>query len=103
MATPVYEWICELVDQGNYYWSQHADLERQADDLTVSQVEQAILQGRVLENHPDTGRGESCLIAGFCDTGIPIHVVCGIRGGLPVIITTYIPMPPKFKNPYQRG
>jgi hypothetical protein len=103
MALPAFEWIREQVESGRYFWSHHADQERQADELTIAQVEQAVLQGRVIENYPDTGRGESCLIAGFCDDGTPIHVVCGVRSGQPVIVTTYVPTPPKFKNPFQRG
>ena len=35
-----------------------------------------ILTGEILEQYPDTGRGESCLILGFSVTK-PIHVVCG--------------------------
>lgn len=36
-------------------------------------------------------------------SGKPVHVVCGSRGDSLVIITVYIPSPPKFKNPYERG
>ncbi|MFA7242300.1 MAG: DUF4258 domain-containing protein [Sulfuricellaceae bacterium] len=97
------DWVCKQIRIGRYYWSYHGDQERQADNLTIAEVENAIECGRVIECYPDTGRGESCLIAGFSDGGIPIHAVVGIRGGLPVIVTTYIPKPPKFKTPYERG
>lgn len=49
------------------------------------------------------GRGESCLLVGFTDAGKPVHVVCGRLGIALVIVTVYIPTPPKFKNPYERG
>ncbi|MFZ2727490.1 MAG: hypothetical protein WAX77_14640 [Methylococcaceae bacterium] len=42
-------------------------------------------------------------MAVFNDNGIPIHCVCGYMGQTLVIITVYIPTPPKFKNPYERG
>jgi hypothetical protein len=42
-------------------------------------------------------------VAGFTDTGKPIHMVCGARGDWLVVITVYIPRPPRFKTPYQRG
>jgi len=32
-----------------------------------------------------------------------VHVVCGERERQMVIITVYIPRPPKFKTPYERG
>ncbi len=48
-------------------------------------------------------RGESCLMVGFTNAGKPLHVVCGELEGNLVIITVYIPTPPKFGNPYERG
>jgi len=56
-----------------------------------------------IEKYNDTGRGESCLVAGFNQQGKPIHIVCGHYHDELIIITVYIPTPPKFKNPYQRG
>jgi len=86
-----------------YYFSCHGDQERQHDNLTVAEIEEALLSGRILETYKDTGRGESCLVAGFTNAGKPIHVVCGKRAHWLAIITVYIPGPPKFKPPYERG
>ncbi len=97
------EWIQEQIRQGKYFFSKHGDQERQNDNLTISEVKESLLSGRILEQYKDTGRGESCLVAGFTEEGKPIHTVCGWRGGWPVIITVYIPRPPKFKTPYERG
>jgi len=96
-------WIQEKISQSDYYFSQHGDRERQNDNLSISEVEEALLQGRILEYYPDTGRGESCLVVGFTDDGKPIHVVCGRQRETLAIITLYIPSPPKFKNPFERG
>jgi len=71
--------------------------------LTIAEVEEALSAGRVLEQYEDTGRGESCLVVGFTETGKPLHMVCGEIEDRVVIITVYIPTPPKFKNPYERG
>ncbi len=73
-----------------------------ADDLTFYQVEEAVLNGMILEQYPDTGRGESCLVSGFSEN-IPIHIVCGWRGDEIAIITVYVPKPPKFRDPWTRG
>lgn len=97
------KWIQSKVRHSQYYLSRHADRERQEDNLAIEEIEQAILSGRVLEQYEDTGRGESCLVAGFTDEGKPVHSVCGYRGEWMVVITIYIPRPPKFKNPYERG
>ena len=96
-------WIKESVQCGAYRYSRHGDQERQNDNLTLADVSQALLTGRIIEQYSDTGRGQSCLVVGFTDNGVPVHVVCGCMGETLVIITVYIPTPPKFKNPFERG
>ena len=96
-------WIQTRVRNGQYYFSRHADQERQNDNLTVVEIEEALLKGTILEQYDDTGRGESCLAVGFTDSGKPIHVVAGRRGDDLAIVTAYIPTPPKFKSPYERS
>ncbi|HNA64311.1 MAG TPA: DUF4258 domain-containing protein, partial [Saprospiraceae bacterium] len=76
-------------------YSRHGDRERQNDGLSLAEVEQALGSGRIIEQYGDTGRGESCLLAGFTDGGKPVHVVCGRMNDGLVVITVYIPMPPK--------
>lgn len=97
------EWIIERVKKGEYYFSKHGDQERQNDNLTIAEVEEALITGRILEQYEDTGRGKSCLVVGFAGQGKPLHIVCGQRGDWLAIITVYIPQPPKFKTPYERG
>lgn len=96
-------WIKKCVTDSNYYFSKHGDQERMDDDLTISDIEEALLCGRILEDYPDDKRGKSCLVVGFSNSGIPIHTVCGERNDRMVVITVYIPKPPKFKTPYERG
>ncbi|MBF0176446.1 MAG: DUF4258 domain-containing protein [Magnetococcales bacterium] len=97
------EWIRHSVREDTYFYSRHGDQERGNDGLTLVEVEQAILTGRMLEQYDDTGRGESCLVVGFTHAGKPVHVVCGQWEERMVIITVYIPGPPKFKTPFERG
>jgi hypothetical protein len=92
-------WIQSKIRGGQ----RRGEQERQNDNLTVAEVEEALLTGRMLEQYEDTGRGESCLVIGFTESGKPLHVVCGEIEGRVVIITVYIPAPPKFKTPYERG
>jgi len=95
--------IINKIISNEYEYSHHADIERIADDLTFSQIEQAILSGEILEDYPNISkRKERCLIIGFSGD-IPIHVVCGWRGKRIVIITVYTPTPPKFIDPWTRG
>ena len=97
------KWIQDKLRKEEYYFSRHGDKERQNDNLTILEVEEAILSGLILEQYVDTGRGESCLVVGFTSFGKPNHIVCGKTDEELTIITVYIPSPPKFKNPYERG
>jgi hypothetical protein len=97
------DWIHRKVKTEKYYFSKHGDQERQNDNLTIQEIQEALLAGRILEHYADTGRGVSCLVVGFTNEGKPLHVVCGENGEWLVIVTVYIPTPPKFKTPYERG
>lgn len=59
------ETIKNAIKADLYLYSFHADIERKADNLTIAQVEEALLNGEILEQYSDTGRGSSCLIVGF--------------------------------------
>ena len=91
-----------MIRINQYVYTHHAEIERKADELTFAQVEEAVLDGNILEQYPDSGRGESCLILGF-SKDVPIHTVCGWRGEKVAFITVYIPKPPKFIDPWTRG
>lgn len=73
------EEIKAKIRANQYLYSHHAEIERKADELTFAQVEEAALNAGILEQYPDLGRGQSCLIPGFAKD-VPIHIVCGWRG-----------------------
>ncbi len=95
-------WIISKIKEDNYILSQHADNERMNDNLMLYEIEYAIINGTILESYPEDKRGSSCLIVGFAKSGKPIHIVCGQSSDELIIITVYIPTPPKFTNPYER-
>jgi hypothetical protein len=70
------EEIKAKIRDDQYLYSLHAEVERRVDELTFAQVEEALLGGEILEQYPDTGRGESCLVVGFAGD-VPVHMVCG--------------------------
>lgn len=88
----------------NYEISLHADDERIAEELTIYQLEHALLDCKIIEEYPDDPRGESCLAVGFTTEDIPIHIVCGktLSGNL-IWITVYIPTMPKWRDPFTRN
>lgn len=93
--------IKQKVADGEYVFTYHAEIERKADDLAFYQIETSMLNGEILEEYPDLGMGESCLVLGFSEN-IPIHTVIGWRGEKVAIITVYVPKPPKFIDPWTR-
>jgi len=95
------EVIKSKIRLNQYVYTHHAEIERISDKLTFAEIEEALLNGEILEQYPDTGRGESCLIVGFANN-LPIHIVCGWRGDKVALITVYIPSPPKFVDPWTR-
>lgn len=93
--------IKDRVRAGNFRFSLHAEMEAEADNLDIAQIVEAILNGEILERYPDTGRGESCLVVGFAGQ-TPVHIVCSKRAGNVIVVTVYIPGPPKFIDPWTR-
>ena len=97
------EEIKAAVENNEFVLSQHAHEERQAESISVDDIKTAIISGEILENYPEDKRGESCLIFGYSNVR-PIHVVCGkSKIGWLKVITVYIPKPPKWVTPKQRG
>lgn len=100
--------IKQCIIEKSYEFSFHAQQERLADDLDITDIETAIMNGEVLEDYPDDPRGESCLLLGYVEEN-PLHIVVGWAGmKLSVnktmrIITVYIPRPPKWQTPWRRG
>lgn len=86
-----FEKIREKIKKKNYLFSEHADEERTKDQLTVQEIEEAIIAGRVVEERLDDSRGQSRLVAGKSKNGKLIHAVIGVRFEKPVIVTVYLP------------
>lgn len=104
METNVIEtWIRERIRRLEYVISQHAEMERRNDGLTLADVECTLSNGSVIEDYPDTGRGPSWLVCGRVDEK-PVHVVCARnKHSWLVIVTVYIPSLPKWKTPTERN
>ncbi|MBI2334720.1 DUF4258 domain-containing protein [Candidatus Daviesbacteria bacterium] len=71
-----------------YDLSEHAHKERQEEQITIQEIEQAILKGVIIEKYPEDPRGKSCLVGTK-----NLHVVCGFRGERLLIVTNYRPKP----------
>ena len=92
------DFVRNEIEKQSYEISLHADDERIADGLTVSQLEFVLSKCKIIEQYSDDPRGESCLTVGFSPDGMPVHVVCGKNPSEHLILATvYIPTMPKWK------
>ncbi len=92
--------IQDRVQAKRYRLSSHAEREREADQIAVQEIEEALLSStcEVLEDYPDDPRGHSCLVLGFTASGLPLHAVCGLAREMLIIITLYRPDPAEWMN-----
>ena len=97
------EAIKAKVRNSEYFMSQHAIRESAKDGLADEDIEKAVLNGMIIEEYPSDPRGKSCLICGSIKEDKFVHVVIGSKENEIIIITVYIPEPPKWESPYKRG
>lgn len=85
--------IQELVRNGLYYLTEHADDEAMADNFDIYDVEYGILTGRIRRTCPREGKYE---VVGSALDKRPIGVVCRItQTGKVRVITVYQDRPKK--------
>lgn len=82
--------------------TDHAREEMEEESITLAEVLKAIANGQIIENYPDHKRGSCCLLYGLTARRRPLHVVCTTSLPLLVIITAYVPVPPKWIGPTER-
>src|SRR4030042_6966083 len=93
--------IREKVRKQKYDLSSHAHRERQEEQITISEIEQTLLAGDIIEKYPKDERGKSCLIAAKVENK-SLHIVCGMRNNRLLIVTVYRPKPPTWKSYKER-
>ncbi|BBO86838.1 DUF4258 domain-containing protein [Desulfosarcina ovata] len=97
------DWIAERVKKSQYLVSEHVMRFLTEGKIHITEIEDAILFGKILEIHKHPSRGGSYLILGFSGKK-PVHVICAeTQNSLIVILFAYIPSLPIWKNSYQRS
>ena len=89
------ESIKRLIESKHYRFSQHAEVEREADQITIAEFEEAFLRKdvEILETRPNDPRGYNCLALGWTKNNKPIHAVLGQKSDILVVVTVYRPDP----------
>ena len=114
IADKLFRRVCQVADRflliartkaarDQFDLSQHAQQEAADEQISVDDIKHAILTGAELELYPHDPRGPSCLMVGQDQSHRWIHVVCGNfdRENL-LVITVYLPRPPKWQDPWTR-
>lgn len=90
--------IQSKIRANEFLLSDHADNEAADENIDIAEICQAVLNGEILEQYPDTGRGESCRIVGFVNER-PIHIVCGWRRNQVELLLFIFPSYPSLLIP----
>ena len=87
--------IVSKIKNRQYEFSKHAVDQSVVRNISVSEMEQAILENAlIIEDYPNDKYGPSCLILCYTLSGRPLHVQCSYSNRpLVKIITLYQPDP----------
>lgn len=85
------EIIKNLCLQNKLQWTNHILVRLLQRNIKISDVKEAILSGKIIEEYPDDYPHSSCLILGITLNKQKLHVVCGVDKDLLWPITAYKP------------
>jgi hypothetical protein len=66
----------QKIANGQFEFSEHAANQAIRRYIPLSEVREALLSWRMIEDYPDDKYGPSCLILGHISTGWPLHIQC---------------------------
>jgi len=96
----VLERLRVLIKAGRYRVTLHAEQERDADEVTIGEIETAYSDpaSEIIEDYPDDPRGHSALVLAFTKAQQPLHAVWSIHENTAILITIYRPNPKLWRN-----
>ena len=80
--------IKEKLLNKQFYLSNHAEKEKQADTIPFKEIYESFPKIEIIEKYPDDKRGYSCLILGFTIENKPLHFVVGNHSSDNLLIIT---------------
>jgi len=100
---PKIDWIRDRVKNSHYQISEHALRFLMLGKVSVKEIEDAILNGKIIEIHRHPQRGNSSLVLGYSGKK-PVHVMCadGKDDSLEVLFA-YVPSSPIWDDPKNRS
>lgn len=87
--------IQERIQRGEYRFSDHAVKRMIQRSIERHEVEEAVLNGEIIENYPEDKYSPSCLIYGKTEAGRDLHVQASFPPKV-VVVTLYEPDPEEW-------
>lgn len=81
--------------------TQHAEMRRRQRGISVPDIKHALMVGEIIEDYPNDYPFPSCLVLGRSTSAKPLHIVCGIGGGILYVITAYHPSQDKWESDWK--
>ncbi len=89
--------IRDRILESKYRISDHAVKQMIKRSITRSEIEEAVINGEIIEEYPDDKYSPSCLIYGRTKTEKDLHVQLSLPPSI-IVITTYDPDPEEWIN-----
>ena len=83
-------YIAKAIAKGRYRYTIHGAQQRIARRIRRYEVEEAVVNGEVIEDYQQHHYGPACLVLGKTAKGKAIHILCSLQQ-LVDIITVYEP------------
>lgn len=80
--------------------TQHTLYRFRERGITINDILNAIMYGKIIEQYPNDYPYPSCLVLGVSVNNNYIHVVCGSKGTKIWIVTAYYPTPDKWEKDF---
>jgi hypothetical protein len=102
-GSPSLRFIHDRILTRRYRLTKHATIVRLERDITIAELEQALLGGEIIERYPNDQPYPSCLVLGWLTSGDPLHVVCSKGNVEPAlrIVTLYEPEDARWESDYR--
>ncbi|MCL1859270.1 MAG: DUF4258 domain-containing protein [Oscillospiraceae bacterium] len=96
-----YDNIKQLCKNGALRWTNHIFARLLQRNISMNDIEYAIINGEIIESYPDDYPYPSCLILGKSGNKQYLHVVCGITPRELYLITAYYPDPDEWTEDFK--
>jgi hypothetical protein len=101
--SPGMRFIRSHIRAKDYRITKHATIVRLERGVTITEMEQALLNGEIVERYPNAQPYPACLVLGWLASGDPLHIVCS-RGEIEPalrIVTLYEPKDELWERDYR--